>query len=215
MTDIVLELFRAAVIGALILALTGASRAKAISRLSGWRPIVAGFILIFFGTVIDITDNFEELNRFVIVGNTEIQAFLEKVVGYLLGFLLLTLGIWRWLPSLIEYDALTRNKLEVQEERLKVFRATMRTVQDIMNTFLNNVQLFRLEAEEKNALKCESLALMDSVVKDTAAKLKKLADLDSIHEKQLAVGMGIDYEMGSGKKAPDRELQPAQKNRAE
>ncbi|MFC1503356.1 hypothetical protein ACFL53_03260 [Pseudomonadota bacterium] len=198
-TDIVIEIFRAIIVGGIILSLLKAQRAKEVSQISGWRAIVAGFALIFFGTVIDITDNFEELNRFVIIGDTETQAFLEKVVGYLLGFLLLALGIRQWLPKIIEHTELTRNKhkLEVQEERVKVLRATMKTVHEIVNNFLNNLLLFRLEAEEKNALEPESLALMDSIIQDTATKLKKLSDFDSTPEKQIAGSTGIDYEESS------------------
>ncbi len=205
MTDILIELLRAVVIGGVILTLLRARQIKAVSNISGWRALVAGFVLIFFGTLIDITDNFEELNRFIIVGDTEIQAFLEKVVGYLLGFLLLALGIWRWLPKLIEHEELTREKLEVQEERLKVFQATMRTVNDIVNNFLNNLQLFRLEAEEKNALEPESLELMDSIIRDTTTKLRKLGDLDSTPEKQMAGGIGIDYEESSPQDSTHRD----------
>lgn len=86
-------------------------------------------------------------------------------------------------------------ELEVQEERLKVLKATMITVHDIVNNFLNNLQLFRMEVEKKNALPPESLELMDSIVHDTSAKLKKLGDLDTTPEKQM-VGdtIGIDYE---------------------
>ncbi len=197
MTDTVIELLRAVVVGLVILAFLRARHTTGVSKIRGWRVLLAGFVLIFFGTLIDITDNFEELNRFVIVGDTKIQAFLEKVFGYLLGFLLVALGIWWWLPKLIEHGELTRKKLEVQEERLKVLRATMRTVHDIVNNFLNNLQLFQLEAEEKNALEPESLALMDSIIRDTTAKLKKLSDLDSIPEKQMAGGIGIDYEQSS------------------
>ena len=157
---------------------------------------MVGFILIFFGTLIDITDNFEELNRFVIVGDTEIQALLEKLVGYLLGFLLVALGVWRWIPKLIEHGELTRrqHQHEVQEERLRVLRATMRTVHDIVNNFMYSLQLFQLEAEEKNTLAPESLALMESIIRDTSDRLKKLGDLGSTPEKQMAGGIGIDYE---------------------
>jgi hypothetical protein len=197
MADIIMELLRAVVVGGVVLVFLRARHTKEVSQIKGWWTLVNGFILIFFGTLIDITDNFEELNRFVIIGDTDIQAFLEKVVGYLLGFLLLAVGIWQWLPKLIEHGELTRKKLEVQEERLKVLHATMRTVQDIVNNFLNNFQLFRLEAEEKNALEPESLLLIDSIIEETAAKLKKLGDLDSTREKQMVGGIGIDYEESS------------------
>lgn len=196
MTDIVIELLRALVVGGIVFTLLRVGQAEKLSKISGWRTFVTGFVLIFFGTLIDITDNFTELNRFTVIGDTEVQAFLEKVVGYLMGFLLLALGIWRWLPKLVEHEKLTREKhqLEVEEERMKVFRATMRTVHDIVNNFLNNLLLFKMEAEDTNALKPESLALMESIIEDTSGKLKKLAALDTTPEKQMAGGNGIDYE---------------------
>lgn len=199
MTDIVIEVLRAIVVGGIVISLLRVRHAKEISKISGWRSLVAGFVLIFFGTLIDITDNFEELGRFVVIGDTETQAFLEKVVGYLLGFLLLASGIRRWIPKLIEHSELIQEKhaLEVQEERLKVLQATMRTVHDIVNNFLLSLQLFQLKAEQKNALDPESLALMDSITQDTAAKLKKLSDLNSTPEKEMGSGIGIDYEQGS------------------
>lgn len=126
MTDIIIEILRAIVVGGIIISLIRVRHAKEINKISGWRTLVVGFVFIFFGTLIDITDNFENLNRFVIIGDTEAQAFLEKIVGYLLGFLLLAIGIRQWLPKLIEHGKLSRNKhkLEVQEERLKILQAT-------------------------------------------------------------------------------------------
>lgn len=96
-------------------------------------------------------------------------------------------------------------ELEVQEERLKVLRATMKTVQDIVGNFLNKLQLFQLEAEEKNALQPESLERMNSMIHDTSTRLQKLADLETIHEKQMAGdAIGIDYEQSTN----DRSTQP-------
>jgi len=69
----------------------------------------------------------------------------------------------------------------------------MRTVQDIVNNFLNNLQAFRLEAED--ALPATSLALLDEPIQQTSNKVKALGDLDATPEKQLAAGMGIDYEV--------------------
>ncbi len=100
----------------------------------------------------------------------------------------------------------TAKELEVQEERLKVLRATMRTVQDIVGNFLNSLQLFQLEAEEKNSLQPESLELMDSIIHDTSTRLKKLGDLETIHEKQMAGGsVGIDYEQSTNDRNTHRD----------
>lgn len=85
--------------------------------------------------------------------------------------------------------------IELQDQRLKVLRATVRTVQDIVNNFLNNLLLFRLEAEENHALSNSSLQLMDSLIAETGAKLNALADLDATREIPMAGGFkGIDYE---------------------
>ena len=88
----------------------------------------------------------------------------------------------------------TAKELEVQEERLKILRATMRTVNDIVGNFLNKLQLFQMEAEEKNALPPESLELMDSIIQDTTTRLRMLGDLETIHEKPMCGDIGIDYE---------------------
>ena len=61
----------------------------------GWRIILAGFTLLLLGSILDIMDNFPTLNRFVVVGDTEVEAILEKLVGSLGGFLLLTYGVIR------------------------------------------------------------------------------------------------------------------------
>jgi len=194
MADVWMEVFRALVAGWLVLILLKARSSRRISEVVGWRFLLAGFLLLFFGSVIDVTDNFPSLNRFVVIGDTETEAFLEKVVGYLLGDVLLAVGIWRWLPRLAELHDLTHQRLEVQKERVKVLHATMRTVHNIVNNGLNNLQLVRIEAEEKKALDPETLSLMDEIILETSSKLKKLDSLESVPEVEMAIGTGIDYD---------------------
>jgi signal transduction histidine kinase len=52
-----------------------------------------------FATFLDISDNFESLNRFIVIGDTETEAFLEKFVGYLGGFIFLAIGLFKWIPE--------------------------------------------------------------------------------------------------------------------
>ena len=96
-----------------------------IRRQNGWLYILAGFALTLFGMLIDITDNFPSLNKYVIIGDTEYQAFLEKVIGYLFGFLLLTIGFWKWIPTVI---SLRRAKMALKRSHdvleLKVEKRT-------------------------------------------------------------------------------------------
>ena len=98
MWDIALESVRASVIGLLLGYAWWRGKREQLHLQKGWLYVIAGFALIFLGSVVDVTDNFDSLSAYVIIGDTEYQAFLEKVVGYLLGSLLLFVGFRYWLP---------------------------------------------------------------------------------------------------------------------
>lgn len=100
MTDIILEILRTTVLLVIFLYLWRAGRKRAELSRKGWRLLLCGFGLLLFGSAIDITDNFESLNRFVLVGDTRTQAVLEKMVGFLGGFFLVAVGLVRWIPTL-------------------------------------------------------------------------------------------------------------------
>jgi len=81
---------------------------------------------------------------------------------------------------------------EIQAQRLRVLKATMRSVHHIVNNCLNSLELFRLDAE--GTLPQESLDLLDELVRDTSAKLQVLGDLESTPEKPTPIGVCIDYD---------------------
>lgn len=118
MTDIILESVRALFLGIIVAILLLHLRSSRTFRdIRGWKYIFAGFILVFFGALIDITDNFPSLNKFVIIGDTEYEAFLEKVVGYLSGFVLIAIGFKQGLPAVIAIRE-TEQALRESEEKL-------------------------------------------------------------------------------------------------
>ena len=120
-----------------------------------------------FKEILRIEDN--ELDEFV-------TAFLLIIVGLSL--------------DLVRARQIARRRAETNEQRLQVLKATMRTVHDLMNNFLNNLQLFRMEAEE-GPLTPESLELFDDLISGTAEKLKALGDSELVIEYQMASGVGI------------------------
>jgi hypothetical protein len=75
-------------------------------------------------------------------------------------------------------------------ERLRAVHITMRTVQDIVNNCLNQLQLLRVEAE--GLVPEGSLRFFDNAIHETTAKLKELGDLKVFAEKQMAIGRGLD-----------------------
>ncbi len=59
------------------------------------RPILTGFFLLLLAALLDLSDNFTFLNGLIIIGDTQLEAFLEKCIGYLLGTLLIFVGVLR------------------------------------------------------------------------------------------------------------------------
>jgi hypothetical protein len=78
----------------------------------------------------------------------------------------------------------------LQAERLRVVRVTMRTVQDIVNNNLNQLQLLRLEAD--GCVPIDTLAQFDATIQDTAAQLTALGNMEVFAEKPMASGSGLD-----------------------
>ncbi len=89
--------------------------------------ILYGFALILFGTLIDITDNFPSLNKYIVIGDNVYQSLLEKVVGFLFGFALLAIGFWKWLPGVSERET-GNNKSEIPDHEI------MRTENRLVNS---------------------------------------------------------------------------------
>ena len=122
-TDLVFEALRSVVLGAIIAYLFWSGASRRLHRIPGWRMMVSGFGLVFVGTLLDITDNFASLNRFIVVGDTVVEAFLEKEVGYLMGVLLIYLGYRKWLPGVegrtkeLEAEIARREAAEVERRK--------------------------------------------------------------------------------------------------
>ncbi len=104
MNDILIESVGALLAGLILWVLTYHMGIKRALQLPGSKFILSGFALLFFGMLIDITDNFPQLNHLVVIGDTATEAFLEKVIGNLLGLLLMAIGFYQWLPAVIKLD---------------------------------------------------------------------------------------------------------------
>jgi PAS domain S-box-containing protein len=99
MVDVLIECARALLVLFIVLFLWRAGQDNFRRAHHGWNFILGGFSLILLGSIFDITDNFQGLNKFVVIGNTGVEAFIENVVGYLGGFVLLAVGLLKGAPS--------------------------------------------------------------------------------------------------------------------
>ncbi len=112
MTDIVLEVAASSALFGLVLWLWIMSRRHQAIVCSGWNFIFSGFVLLLLGSLLDITDNFESLNKYVVIGETEAEAFGEKIIGFLGGYCLLAIGFFKWLPSIEIINSRLRDALD-------------------------------------------------------------------------------------------------------
>jgi len=95
-----------------------------------------------FGAMMDITDNFESLNRFVIIGDTPAQAFMEKMVGFMCGFALVAVGLIRWIPTItsMEHDKHINKELEQEiAERKQAEETLIESDRMFMRTFYKTI----------------------------------------------------------------------------
>lgn len=116
MTDIILETVRALVLMGIVIFLWISGRDRFENFRSGWNLIISGFGLLLFGSLLDISDNFESLNPYIVIGDTETEAFLEKFVGFLGGFVLLAIGFFKWIPTVQNLSDLMNSRTRSLEE---------------------------------------------------------------------------------------------------
>ncbi|MDD5095379.1 MAG: PAS domain S-box protein [Dehalococcoidia bacterium] len=89
-----------ALLGSLIFAVLWLAERRGDMRYQqGWQCIIAGFGLIVFGVLIGVIHELPLLGDHNLVAGMTCQAFMEKVVGYLGGFLLLGIGLRKLLQS--------------------------------------------------------------------------------------------------------------------
>ena len=116
--DLIFECIRAFVMIALLTILFLRGNFTSLARHPGWKSILVGFCLITVATLLDITDEIPGLEKYVIIGDTIYEAFLEKMPGYLLGFVMVMFGFYKMIPSLQKAEQ-NEQYLHESEERFR------------------------------------------------------------------------------------------------
>ena len=117
MFNLSIDIFRALITCAIFLYLRSLRRKEDVRIHKGWIFVPIGFGLILFGSLLDITDNFPSLNKYVLIGDTKYEEFLEEVIGYFFGFVFVGIGFWKWIPSIL---ALRKEEKALKQEKEKL-----------------------------------------------------------------------------------------------
>lgn len=147
MTDIILECIQAVIAIFIVAYLWITVSSKKMDKQHGMPYILAGFSIVLFGLLIDITDNFDTLNKYIVIGDTPYQAFLEKVVGNLLGLTMIAIGFWKLIPSIDEL-AKTRSELKELNQNLESTVEKRTTALNLLNKELQKQIEERKQAAE-------------------------------------------------------------------
>ncbi len=97
-----------------------------------------------------------------------------------------------------------KNRLEIREAikvdlaNVTTHEATMVTVQDIVNNFLQTLQVFSLDKLDSGGISETTAEEMATMIHETAAKINKVAGLERVVFKEVSEGIfALDVESGS------------------
>lgn len=80
-------------------------------------------------------------------------------------------------------------KRKMESERVKIYKAMLRSSHHILNNFLNQMQIFKIKAEDTPGFDVEVLSLYDDISAEASTLIDALGNLSSIDEKSIADAM--------------------------
>ncbi len=91
----------------------------------------------------------------------------------------------------LQSDITEAKEAEAARQQLLGMTTTMRTVNDIVHNFMNNLQLYRMQMEDTWNADAEILQEFDSIFEDTLTKLSKINALTIFKSKSVARGITV------------------------
>ncbi len=70
----------------------------------------------------------------------------------------------------------------IELEKVKIYKAMLSSAHHVLNNFLNQMQLFKFEAENNPDFDPEVLKLYDQIMKEASMQIQALGSIDKINE---------------------------------
>ncbi len=84
------------------------------------------------------------------------------------------------------YNLIKRQRsLKIEVEKIKIYKAMMSSTHHILNNFLNQVQIFKMTAEETPGFDPEVLVLYDQIIESASAQIDALGNISNINEASI------------------------------
>ena len=134
-----------------------------------------GFLIaatIFVATLLSGVDLFEQ----ILVRLHSLEHFeLDELILPLLVFLIFVIA-----------DFLHRQKTQkIEAEKIKIYKAMLSSTHHVLNNFLNQMQIFKVEAEQSAGFDSEILDYYKKIIADTSLQLDALGSITDINEQSI------------------------------
>ena len=77
-----------------------------------------------------------------------------------------------------------RNR-KIEREKIKVYEAMISSAHHILNNFLNQMQLFKITAQETPGFNKDILAMYDMIINEASSQIKALSSISEISETSI------------------------------
>ena len=129
-------------------------------------------VVFLLGTVIFDLDLFERVHRAIDSRESyEIDEFIIPIIIF---------GIFAF------FDKTRRQKLrKIEDEKVKIYKAMMSSTHHILNNFLNQMELFKMIAEDTPGFNPEVLSLYEKTIEEASTQVEALSNITSIDEASI------------------------------
>ncbi|MBF0445272.1 MAG: response regulator [Magnetococcales bacterium] len=148
MSGILFECINLAVICGAFIFILYSSTHMGVNQRRGWYFVISGFIFLILGHTIDILDEFQQFQNL---------GFFKKAFGIMPGYILLTIGFYRWFPEIV--------RLKKTEEKLRKVNDALAHRMEERRQAMVELAKARDQAEQANQSKDAFLATISHEIR--------------------------------------------------
>lgn len=145
-----------------------------IDRIKKFKYIIIGFVISFFGFMVSKIGNHDFANIiYYKLQHWEHHEIDELIIWISLFFLFIVINVFVLFEK--------RN----QDEKQRVYQSMLVASNHILNTFLYQSQILKLEAEENIAFNKKTIDKFNQCANEAEALIKKLSEIEKVNEMNI------------------------------